>query len=125
MADESELTEKHHEQDVVGSREVESHGLTDRREASRVIHRENIRHFFGPCSYSSTTSSSFTRREARSGGADFMAASLRLDRKLERVAKRGGDTFHPFTSVGSRGLTLPVSVGLWLPLFSVCLLRPF
>lgn len=36
------------------------------------------------------------RQEARSRGADFMAASVGLDRKLERGAKRGGDTFHPF-----------------------------
>lgn len=38
------------------------------------------------------------RQEARSRGADFMAASVGLDRKLERGAKRGGDTFHPFPS---------------------------
>lgn len=36
------------------------------------------------------------RQEARSRGADFMAASVGLDRELERGAKRGGDTFHPF-----------------------------
>lgn len=35
------------------------------------------------------------RQEARSRGADFMAASVGLDKKLERGAKRGGDTFHP------------------------------
>lgn len=36
------------------------------------------------------------RQEARSRGDDFMAASAGLDRKLERGAKRCGDTFHLF-----------------------------
>lgn len=43
-----------------------------------------------------STAVSHPRQEARSRGADFMAASVGLDRELERGAKRGGDTFHPF-----------------------------